>query len=227
MKKSFDELKDHHFSFLAFLAFFISLLGLLAIPRKRKVFLSHPGLVVFFFGFFLLGFYTAYKKRSIFVDFIRPKSWKLKKNRIVTIIAVVILGLYIFLSLMIEENKDMWASVVFTPLTEEFMCRVLLPYWVLQVSAKRLYFAQKAIRGISIPLAIAHFLIANLVFSSAHYYVPDFGLHHFIGSIFMGSICSGLFCALFNEYDALTGYVGAALFHGLWNWRSIYFLLVP
>ncbi|MFQ6126690.1 MAG: type II CAAX prenyl endopeptidase Rce1 family protein [Candidatus Heimdallarchaeota archaeon] len=199
MKKAFDELKDHHFSFLAFLAFFISLLCLLTIPRNREFILSHPGLVVFYFGSLLLGFYTVYKKRSIFADFIRPKSWKLNKNRTVTIIAVIILGLYIFLSLMIEENKDKLATVVFAPLTEEFMCRVLLPYWVLQVSAKRLCFAQRVIRGVSVPLAIAHFLIANLVFASTHYYTPGFGLQYFIVIIFMASLCSVLFCTLFCD----------------------------
>lgn len=234
--KSFEDLKSHHFSGSAYVAFVIALV----IDFEDKYFIprlfSHPDRSALIMGSVVSGlviilYIILYKrtKCELFPPFILRKGER-KRDRAIGTLILIILGLYLPLTFLLSSRFDLFFPLLrksyfrglyLAPLSEEFICRVLLPYAFLFAFVKIPRFANQEIWGLPLPLVVGHILSA-LIFSFVHSPVligPYFDFNLFIRLFSHGIVFSCVFMLLLAVSDSTTGFAGAALAHQYINWR--------
>ncbi|MFX0197904.1 MAG: hypothetical protein ACFFCW_17420 [Candidatus Hodarchaeota archaeon] len=153
------------------------------------------------------------------------------RDRAIGFLILIILGIYIPLTFLLSSRFDLFLNLLrkspfvrriyLAPLSEEFTCRVLLPYAFLLTFARIPRFAKQEIWGLPLPLVVSHFLSA-LIFSSVHYGVhigPFFDFYLFFRFFSGGIAFSCVFLIFFALTDSTTGYASAVLAHQYINWR--------
>ena len=131
-----------------------------------------------------------------------------------------ILGIYILRTFQLVRLFTLVRGRICAPLIEEFTFRVLLPYAFLLAFARIPRCVKKELWGLPFPLVVSH-ILTSLIFASVHFPVfpvPSYLFYGFIRYFSLGVACSCVFLIFFTLTDSTTGYAGAVLVHGLYNW---------
>ena len=156
-------------------------------------------------------------------ELLRPfflRTGERKRYRAIGAVMLVILGIYIPLTFQLVRLPYPVGAMIFAPLSDEFICRVLLPYAFLLTFARIPWFAKQERWGLPLLLVVSH-LLAALIFAIGHLPVhigPFFDFYAFFRFFSFGIACSCVFLLFFALADSTTGYTGAVLAHGLINW---------
>ncbi|MFX0203508.1 MAG: type II CAAX prenyl endopeptidase Rce1 family protein, partial [Candidatus Hodarchaeota archaeon] len=152
-------------------------------------------------------------------DILRPlilRTDERKRDRAIGTIMLGILGIYILRTVQLVRLSTLVRGRICAPLSEEFTCRILLPYAFLLAFTRIPRFAKQELWGLPLPLVVSHILSA-LIFASVHFPefpVPLYDFYRFIQIFSVGIACSCVFLIFFTLTDSTTGYAGAVLLHG-------------